>query len=81
MALGEYLLKQNRIDEVLPLMEEFTSSGSEKLYWVARGFIVMADAYTARGDKYMAKEYLQSLRRNYPGKEADIKQAIEQRLK
>lgn len=81
VALGEYLLKQNRIDEVLPLMEEFTSSGSEKLYWVARGFIVMADAYTARGDKYMAKEYLQSLRRNYPGKEADIKQAIEQRLK
>ncbi len=81
VTLGEYLLKQGRNDEALSLMEEFTSAGSDQQYWVARGFIVIADAYTAKGDSYMAREYLQSLKRNYPGKEADIRNAIEQRLK
>ncbi len=81
VTLGEYLLKHGRYDEALSLMEDFTSAGSDRQYWVARGFIVMADAYTAKGDNYMAREYLQSLKRNYPGKEADIRNAIERRLK
>lgn len=81
VTLGEYLLAQKRPQEALSLMEDFTSSGSEQQYWVARGFIVMADAYTAIGDSYMAGEYLRSLRRNYPGKETDIIEAVNRRLK
>lgn len=81
VTIAESMLRKNKPGEALKIMEEFTSSGSEQQYWVARGFIVMADAYTALGDKYMAREYLQSLKRNYPGKEADIRAAIEQRLK
>ena len=63
------------------LMEDFTSSGSEQQYWVARGFIVLADAYSALGKDYLAQEYLRSLRQNYPGKEEDIKRMISSRLK
>lgn len=63
------------------LMEDFTSSGSEQQYWVARGFIVLADAYSALGKDYLAQEYLRSLQQNYPGKEEDIKRMISSRLK
>ena len=81
VTLGEYLLSQKRPQEALTLMEDFTSSGSQQQYWVARGFIILADAYTDLGDSYMAKEYLRSLKRNYPGDEPDISRAIDQRLK
>lgn len=80
VSVGEYLVEQGRNKEALELMEEFTSSGSEKQYWVARGFIVMADAYYAMGDKSTAEEYLRSLQRNYPGDEEDIRRAYTQRL-
>ncbi len=63
------------------MMEEFTSSGSGQQYWVARGFIVLADAYTALGKDYLAQEYLRSLRQNYPGDEEDIRRMISKRLK
>ncbi|MDE6010803.1 MAG: tetratricopeptide repeat protein [Muribaculaceae bacterium] len=62
-------------------MEEFTSSGSGQQYWVARGFIVLADAYTALGKDTLAREYLRSLKQNYPGDEADIKRMIDKRLR
>ncbi|MDE6448190.1 MAG: hypothetical protein K2L35_07710, partial [Muribaculaceae bacterium] len=62
-------------------MEDFTSSGSSQQYWVARGFIVLADAYTALGKDYLAQEYLRSLKQNYPGDEDDIRRMIAKRLK
>lgn len=81
VTLGEYLLDSGRPQEALDLMEDFTSSGTSRQYWVARGFIVMSDAYKALGDNYMAREYIQSLKRNYPGDEPDIINAINLRLK
>ncbi len=81
VTLGEYFLENKRPQEALELMEEFTSSGSSLQYWVARGFIVMSDAYKALGDDYMAREYIRSLKRNYPGSEPDIVNAINRRLK
>ncbi|MDE6558945.1 MAG: tetratricopeptide repeat protein, partial [Muribaculaceae bacterium] len=80
VALGEHLIETGRNKEALELMEEFTSSGSEHNYWVARGFIVIADAYAAMGDKYTSEEYLRSLQRNYPGNEDDIRRACSARL-
>ena len=56
-------------------------AGTPHAYWLARTFIVLADTYSATGRKADARAYLQSLRSNYPGKEADIKQAIDARLK
>lgn len=80
VALGEYMLAQRRPQEARDLMQEFTSAGSSQQYWVARGFIVLADAFSALGDDYMAREYLRSLKRNYPGDEEDIRREIDRRL-
>lgn len=81
VAIAEYELKAGNHAKAMELMEDFTASGSDRQYWVARGFIVLADAYTASGQDYLAKEYLRSLQRNYPGKEADIQREISKRLK
>ena len=80
VMLAESLLAEGKPQEALDMMEEFTSSGSPQQYWVARGFITLADAYTALGKDYLAREYLTSLRDNYPGDEADIREMIARRL-
>lgn len=81
VALGEWLLESGRPQEALDFIKEFTESGTGQTYWLARGFIVQADAYTALGQEATAREYLRSLRRNYPGDEPDIPREIDNRLK
>ncbi len=62
-------------------MLEFTDAGTPHEYWLARGFIILADAYSGLGKDYLAREYLNSLRDNYPGEEEDIADMIASRLK
>lgn len=81
VELGEYYLKSGDSRRAMELMEKFTSSGSGRQYWVARGFIVLADACKAQGEDYLSSEYLKSLRDNYPGSEPDIMRMIQERLK
>lgn len=81
VALAAKYLANGDAETARTMMEDFTSSGSGQQYWVARGFIVLADAYTALGKDYLAKEYLRSLRQNYPGDEPDIQRMISSRLK
>ena len=81
VALGERYLSSGKAAEAEKLMTEFTDAGSPHEYWLARGYIVLADALTARGDKATAREYLESLRENYPGSESDIFKMIDSRLK
>lgn len=81
VTLAAKYLANGDAETARSMMEDFTSSGSGQQYWVARGFIVLADAYTAQGKDYLAKEYLRSLRQNYPGDEPDIERMISSRLK
>lgn len=81
VSLGENLLKANRLDEAEVEMKKFTDAGSPHSYWLARGFIVLADIYMAKGKRVLAVEYIRSLRENYPGKEKDIQNMISSRLK
>ena len=81
VLLAAHQLRTGNADAAISMMEDFTSSGSDRQYWVARGFIVLADAYTATGKDYLAKEYLRSLQRNYPGHDDDIRTEIARRLK
>ena len=80
VALGERYLTSGRTAEAEKLMTEFTDAGSPHEYWLARGYIVLADALAARSSKAAAREYLESLKENYPGTESDIIRMIDSRL-
>ncbi len=47
---------------------------------ISRAFILLSDIYAADGKTFEAREYLNSLRENYPGNETDIFQMIDTRL-
>lgn len=81
VELGQYYLDNNDFSDAEKLMLEFTDAGTPHEFQLAKGFIILADAYTAQGKSYLAKEYLQSLRDNYPGNEPEILNAISSRLK
>ena len=85
-AASAVTLAQRRIDsgnaqEAFDMMNAFTDTGTPHTYWLAKGFIVLADACRELGRPELAREYLTSLRDNYPGNEADILSAINSRLK
>lgn len=80
------MLAQNMADRgdfsgARDMMEEFTETGTPHQYWLARGFITLADSYYGLGEKTLAREYILSLQENYPGTESDIKSMISSRLK
>lgn len=56
-------------------------AGTPHSYWLARGFLVLSDVFVKQGKKTDARDYLQSLKNNYPGKEQDIIDGINSRLK
>lgn len=80
VALGQYRFDHKDYAAAEKVLSEFADSGTPHEYWLARGFILLADVYSARGKKYLAKEYLESLKTNYPGDEADIREMITRRL-
>lgn len=78
---AEALLESGDVSSANKAATEFTQSDTPHSYWLARGFIVLADALRVQGKKFEADEYLRAVRDNYPGKEADIFNMIDQRLK
>lgn len=81
VELGKYLISQKQFSEAEKAMLKFTETGTPHQFQLAQGFILLADAYHGLGKTYLAKEYLQSLKQNYPGNEPEIMNAITQRLK
>lgn len=81
VTLGEHLLANGDINGADKVLAAFTDAGSPHQYWLARGFIALADVQHARGKDYLALEYIKSLRDNYPGDELDIHDMISSRLK
>lgn len=78
---AEALFATGKLAKAREAAQKFVESGSPHAYWVARGFILLSDIYKADGKEFEAREYLEALRDNYPGKETDIETMIEERLK
>nr|WP_321523370.1 tetratricopeptide repeat protein [uncultured Macellibacteroides sp.] len=57
----------------------FIENGTPHQYWLARGFILLADIYISQNDDFQARQYLTSLQNNYKGTD-DIAGMIENRL-
>lgn len=74
------LYQAEQYADALAAAQAFVKAGSPQRYWVARAFILISDIYKAQGKDLEAKEYLEALRDNYPGKEADIFMMIESRM-
>ena len=54
--------------------------GTPHNYWLGKSFLTLADIYYKQGNVSQAREYLQSLKSNYPGKEKEIFNEIDARL-
>lgn len=80
VRLAEIDYEAGRYDSAEKVLNALAGSGTPHQYWLARGFILLSDVYKARGDNFQAREYLESLKSNYPGKEPDISEMIETRL-
>jgi TolA-binding protein len=83
-AEAKYTMAQTYFDkgqtaEAEAQVMELINSGTPHQYWLARGFILLADVALNRDDTFQAKQYLQSLQSNYSGN-VEINQMIEERL-
>lgn len=80
VMLGQHYYDAGNMTDAEKVLTNFTDEGSPHEYWLARGFIALADVYHEKKKDYLAVEYLKSLRDNYPGKELDIHDMISSRL-
>lgn len=83
-AEAKYLLAQlyyeaNENDKAEKELMNFIENGTPHAYWLARGFILLADIYIRQGDDFQARQYLTSLKNNYKGND-EIAGMIENRL-
>ena len=77
--LGAYYFANNNYDQAEKQAFKMIDSATPHQYWLARTFILLSDVYAAKGDNFQAKQYLQSLKNNYSGKD-NISEMIEERF-
>ena len=78
--IAEAYYKTKSYDKAEKQVQAFMKEGTPHEYWMARAVIVLADVYAAKGDKFSARQYLESLQANYKGSEADIASMISERM-
>ena len=79
--LADIFYRWKSYDRAEEQVKEFMQKGTPHQYWMARSMIVLSDTYMAKGDEFQAKQYIESLKNNYKGGEADIQQMINERLR
>ena len=65
--------------EAEKVLMKFMEEGTPHQYWLARGFVLLADIFISKGDDFQARQYLTSLQNNYKAKD-DIAGMIQERL-
>jgi TolA-binding protein len=78
--LADTYFRWSEFDRAIAQVNDFMQRGTPHQYWMARAVIVFADAHRAKGDDFTARQFLENLRSNYQGDEADIQQMINERL-
>lgn len=79
-TLADIFYKWKSYDKAIQQVQSFMEQGTPHEYWMAKALIVLSDSYAAKGDNFQAKQYLESLKANYKGSEADIASEISERL-
>ena len=84
-AEAQFLLAQSyynwkSYDKAEAQVKEFMQKTTPHQYWLARALIVLSDTYYVKGDKFQARQYIESLKANYKGNESDIQQMIDERI-
>ena len=79
--LADTYYRWKSYDRAEAQVKEFMQKGTTHQYWMARALIVLSDTYLAKGDEFQAQQYIESLRSNYKGDEADIQEMIKERIK
>ena len=80
VRLAEYAFNTNQYKAAEDLLVKFIDSGTPHAYWLARGFILLADVYNKTDRQVEAEQYLLSLKSNYSENE-EINKMIEERMK
>ena len=78
--VAEQQLKAKQYDKAIESAFDISNSFSSYEYWVAKGFIVMADAYVGKGDTFQAKATLESIIENYENKTDDVLKTAKEHL-
>lgn len=81
---AKYMIAEMRFDsgmlsEAEECVNSLLSSSNVERYWVARGIILLSDISAKQGDKFKAKQYINSLKSNYTEND-DIQNMINNRL-
>lgn len=79
LALIQY--KAGNLKQAEKTANSLVDSGTSQTDWMARAFILLSDIYVDQGKTSEAREYLQSLKNNYPGNDQSIISDINDRLK
>ncbi len=68
-------------DSVEDRTYRFSESGSSQMYWLAKSFIVLGDAFASRGDRVQAEATYRSIADGYkPSVEDDVLRIVNDRL-
>jgi TolA-binding protein len=84
-AEAKYLLAQHYFDTGHPdetkiIIQDYIQQGTPHPYWLARSYILLSDVYADRKDVLQARQYLESLQKNYKNTNDDIHPLINERL-
>ncbi len=77
--VAQYKYDKGNIDAAENEIFDYIEKGTPHQYWLARGFILLADIYHSKGDDFQASQYLQSLQESYSADD-DIASLISTRL-
>ncbi len=78
-VLAQVYFDQADYDKAEGVIKDFASKTTSQQYWLARGFVLLADVYMVRGEDFQAKQYLLSVQGNYKGQD-EVPTMISERL-